>query len=112
MRGRSGSTSAPGVRTTSPLTVTRPARINSSPLRREAIPAAAISFCNLCTSAHSQKQQTESQQAPEGPEPSQAKQGDGNRPLRDQGNLAQHPPVFFENKTSQNLSLANRGNDL
>ena len=41
-----GSALAPGIDTTAPLTVTRPSRISDSAARRDATPAAAISFCS------------------------------------------------------------------
>src|SRR5690554_2808479 len=44
-------TRRPSSMTTSPLTSTRPAAIRSSETRREATPAAAISFCNRMPSA-------------------------------------------------------------
>src|SRR5437016_4285869 len=44
-----GSALVPGSLTTFPLTVTSPAEINSSACRREAMPAAAISFCRRCS---------------------------------------------------------------
>src|SRR5215207_2723810 len=45
MWSRAGSAFVPSSRTTSPLTVTSPAAINSSAWRRDASPAAAINFC-------------------------------------------------------------------
>src|SRR5215217_7631875 len=45
MWSRAGSAFVPCSRTTSPLTVTSPASINSSAWRRDASPAAAINFC-------------------------------------------------------------------
>jgi len=50
MRSRSGSARVPSARTTTPFTVTRPARMSASAWRREATPAALRTFCRRSAS--------------------------------------------------------------
>ena len=52
IRSCSGSARVPSVRTTTPFTVTRPARMSASAWRREATPAALKIFCRRSGSGY------------------------------------------------------------
>jgi hypothetical protein len=73
MWSRAGSAFVPNSRTTSPLTVTSPASINSSAWRRDASPAAAINFCRRSSKGFSSTPtQAKTTAAPVSTEASQA----------------------------------------